>query len=309
MRFYLFCPIVWHEFTCVRIIFLVMWLAASCHSQASLNDDVGYTQLQTELGTALPSGAVRVFQIEADSPADSNQWIADSSDPQFSGKTISDLSSSVAASSGTSGHATGVARRFYGNASSMSPGITDIGAYGVDGWLFDQTVPGGSFNPITLSLTGIPAATDRRIANHSWVGTGLNDPETSMFSPELTASWLRHNDWFTDVDELIQLFGTANGGSGQVLFATCFNGIVAGITQGTSANQVVAVEGNYVAGRAAIHLVTPTANSSSSTPTVASAAALLVDAASSNPSWSESSTTNRNGELIYNAEQIGRAHV
>ncbi|NNC54240.1 MAG: hypothetical protein HKO07_00805, partial [Pseudomonadales bacterium] len=259
-------------------------------AEASLKDDIGYTELSALLGAALPGGAATVFQVEANS---GDNWIPDSADPEFSGKTITGLSAPP--SPGPSAHATSVGRFFYGNTVSTSPAITDIGAHSVFGWLFEHLAPGGS-------LTAAPAASDRRIANHSWVGTGLVD-ESGNFVPDDTSSILRRADWISDVDEMVQVYGANNGSADRVFMATALNGITAGVTDTTHADGVIALDDIYIAGRPAIHLVAPVANTSTSTPVIASAAAVLLDAAQQNPLWSESSTSNRLGTQIYNAER------
>lgn len=276
-------------------------------AHATLKDDIGFTRLQDDLGAAMPVGAVRVFHVEAKfntdpaNPVTTGDWIADSANPEFNGKIISSLSTnpSIAPSS----HATMVGVRFYGNDFSQSPGIADIGAHSTDGWFFQQIAPGGNFNSSTLSFTRIPLATNRRVANHSWVGTGFVDPQTGSFSPDLTASFLRHSDWLSDADELIQVFGANNGSADRVLMATSFNGITAGRIDANHADGVIALDAIYTANRPAIHLVSPENNVSNSAPTISSSAALLIDAASSNPIWSEASTTTRAGLNIQNAER------
>ncbi|MBT8138552.1 MAG: hypothetical protein KJP25_02195, partial [Gammaproteobacteria bacterium] len=214
-------------------------------------------------------------------------WIADAAHPEFAGKTITSLGDPPSPS--PSGHATAVGRYFYGLTLSMSPGITDIGAYNVDSWFLDYLFPNGL-------VLAVPAPTSYRVANHSWVGTGGSDPAQ-------TSTALRHADWVSDVDELAQVYGANNGGN-RVYFATALNGIIAGITAGTSANGVIALDDIYVAGRPALHLVAPVANTSTAAGVISSATALLMDAVNQNPSWSDASSSNRAGVLIYNAERV-----
>ncbi len=261
---------------------LALGLAAPCY--ASLKEDVGYSRLQFELGASLPLGSASVLQVEVD--VGSDEWIADDTHSEFSGKTISSLTLPPAA--GPSGHATTVGRYFYGNNTSMSPGVAVIGAHSVDGWLLQVLAPGSL-------LSATPTTSPHRVANLSWVGD-TNEGDASAF--------LRRSDWVSDIDELIQVFGAANSGNGEKLMATAYNGIVSGITAGTSGNQAVALDSVYVAGRPAINLVTPVTNSSRSAATVSSAATLLIDAASSNPAWSDSTASNRSGAIVYNAERI-----
>ena len=272
---------------------LVLCLSVSVN--AGIKDDLGFTSLSSLLGAGLPDGSgITVFQIEAnDSEGD---WIADAADSQFVGKSIVDFSSPVSVS--TSFHATSVGRIFYGNGSSLSPGINDIAAYSVIGWLLDE-----------LNIdTGFPIESNRRIANHSWVSSGLTDGGGN-FSASLTSSALRLSDWYSSIDEVMQVFGTNNNNSfsnsaSRVLMATAYNGLVVGVSDYTHAENVVALDSIYVAGRVGIDVVVPTSTTSSAAAYGSAASALLMSAAQSNPSWSESSTSNRLGTSIDNAERI-----
>ena len=255
---------------------------------ASIQDDVGYTQLQNQLGASTPDGtSVTVFQIEA-----GDDWMPDTVISQFAGKTIVDLD--ALPSPGISAHATGVGILFYGLASSTSPAITNIGVHSANGWIFEHLEHG----------TGIPDLTQRRIANHSWVGNGLFVGE--VLSPTETSSLLRVSDWVSDVDELIQSYGIANNNNltntaERVLMATAFNGLNVGVTDITHAYAIVPLDTVYVAGRAGIHAVVPQGSTSNSTTIGSSLASLLVEAANSNPAWSSSTRTTRSGLVVQNA--------
>jgi hypothetical protein len=110
----------------VRIIIagmLVIGLSGS--AAADWKFDIGYTALQTELGSALPTGAgVKVTQIEAASGK------PDPANAEFTGKTFTLKSSSLSISS----HATTVGQYFYGNSTSLAPGITNIDCYDSVDW-------------------------------------------------------------------------------------------------------------------------------------------------------------------------------
>lgn len=271
-------------------------IALSGNSVASVNQDVGYSQLVNELGAGVPTGiGVKVFQVEA---AVSDAWLPDPSRSQFAGKSIVDLSSIPSA--GNSNHASSVGIRYYGVGTSYSPDVTDIGVHDVNSWFFE-------FFDVDSSAGFYPALTDRQIVNHSWVGTGFVD-ESGDFSPGANSAVLRLSDWFSATDEIIQVFGSTNNDdypvdNSQVLMATSFNGITAGVSDHSHGYNVVPLDSLYQAGRAAIHLVVPVSGTSFATPDISSAAAMLIDAAKQNPAWSESSTQNRNGNTILNAER------
>lgn len=259
-------------------------------------EDLGLNDLANELGVSLPNGSgIAVFQIEAKLGDDT--WLADAATGEFAGKTITALSS--VASPGFSGHAVNVGRRFYGIANSISLGITDIGAHSTDGWFFDE---------LNLNTTSYPAPTVRRVANHSYVGTGFQDGG-GVFSPSLTALVLKVNDWFSDVDELMQVYSPNNNNlrlttASTVLMATSFNGLVVGVSDFTHGEKVIQLDATYVADRVAINVVVPQSLTSFSAPFGSSAVALLMSAAQANHDWSDGSVTTRAGTIVQNAERI-----
>jgi len=266
---------------------------------ASVKDDVGYTALVDELGVTLADGAnVSVFHVEAGTNG-GGAWIADASNAEFLGKTILSLSS--VASVGTSSHATSVGQRFYGLSSSLAPGITDIGAHEAISWFTDHLGLGSGGDEW-------PDVDNRQVVNHSWVGGLFENPPGSP-SAELTGQVIRFNDWFSAIDEVIQLYGSTNNSNfpsdnSQPLMGSLYNGMLVGVSDFAHGFQVIALDSVYVGGRAAIHIVVPSPTTSNATPYVSSAAALLIDAAKANPGWSDGTTTNRNLDLIQNAERV-----
>jgi hypothetical protein len=245
--------------------------------------DIGYTALQAELGSALPTGAgVKVTQVEA----------AGKPDPlnaQFTGDTFTDKSPSLT----IDGHATGVGQIFYGHSSSLAPGITQINCYTNVDWLY-----------YFLNGPGVPLVSNSRVANHSWVGSS---------SPGTVVSMLSRLDWVVNRDEYIQVVAMNNGSVNVPYMGTSFNAIAVGLSNGTAAR------GSYplattpttpyaLTGRTRPDLVAPDFYTSSATPMVASAAAVLVaeghqagTTLSTDPV--ATFTTNRNGDTIYNSER------
>ena len=141
-----------------RLSFLIILITGN--AWADYRDDIGHTLLQTELGSSLPDGSgVNVAQMEA--TTSSGAWIPDASDPELLAKTIIDQT--FPASNGSSGHATGVAKFFYGDTQSVASGITTINAYSADDWLMS-----GFLN--TGDSGNEPDFSGDRVTNHSWVG-------------------------------------------------------------------------------------------------------------------------------------------
>ena len=258
-------------------------------SAATIAEDLGYDDLSALLGASVPDGAnTSVIQVEAGS-----NWFPDTANADFAGKTIIDLG--VPSSPGTSNHATNVGRRFYGTNLSFTPAITDVGVYDVNGFLFNFL----QFNMLPVST---PWTTDRRVANHSWVGSNFVD-ENDDPVPEATADVLRRLDWVIHEDEYINIAGPNNGGSARPLLTTAYNVVTVGRTDAAHLQTVSALDSVYISGRPAIHVVAPQPSSSTAAPYGSSVAVLLIEAAQNNPGWSSGSTTNRSGDTLYNAER------
>ncbi|BBO68376.1 hypothetical protein DSCA_23060 [Desulfosarcina alkanivorans] len=287
---------------------VLLWLAAPLQA-ASYRDDIGYTGLEDERGTDIPDGTgVGITQVEAEVPVvvdeetgeTAGTWTPDRENDEFAGKTISFKSSSD--TTAASGHATSVGRQFYGNSSSMAPAIVDIDAYETNDWLTSGFLACG------LSLYGNPVqphyewyvqlSSPSRVANHSWVGTTDDDTADSEL--------LKRLDFVVDTDEFIQITAVNNGSTQKSLLSGAFNAITVGRTDACHPIGTIAIDSLYTPGRTCPLLVAPMSTTSSASPIVASAAALLVqtgqDAAlSTDPS--EQSTQNRDGDAITNAER------
>lgn len=267
-----------------------LWLCASSITLAADFTDVGYTALQAELGTGTPTGiGVRVAQVEA--PANDTSggaapiFMPNPSEAEFSGKTVTAVNGNPSGS--FSSHATGVGRLFYGNTSSIAPGVTQIAAYDANRWFNGLSNPSGT---VTIAST--------RITNHSWVGTGDTSAETGQI--------LRMVDRQVHRNESIQVVGLANGNANSPLLGGTYNAISVGRTDGGHQRNTVAVAGDslYGAVRTAPHLVAPESTTSNATPVVSSVAALLVQTGhNAGPTLSRGSATVSGAGTVYNAER------
>ncbi len=266
-----------------RLPLLLILMASS--ALADFKDDVGYTQLDTELGGAAPGGSgVPVMQAEANtsSTAPPPVYLPDPANSAFAGKLITDQSKDT--SGAFSGHATGVGRLFYGTTTSIAPQITAIDAFYANGWLGSDFLRYGSNSK--------PKAYSSRVANHSWVGSaGTGD-----------SNILRRLDWVIETDEFIHAVGVGN-----TLASAAYNVIAVGRTDGVHSTGTSAIDADYIAGRVRPELVAPQSNTSSATPVVGAAAAALVQTGRDNPGLSTDpltlTTTSRSGTTIYNAER------
>ena len=130
------------------LCYAILCVTATVH--ASYKDDIGFTQLMLEEGGNIPDGSgIPVTQAEAASSVVVSDpvYLPDLNAPEFSSKTIT--ARSGAATGKYSSHATAVARTFYGNASSITPGISLVDAYWSDHWMRTAFLtPGGDVKPL-----------------------------------------------------------------------------------------------------------------------------------------------------------------
>ena len=232
------------------ILFAVLLVLFSGASFGSYKDDIGHTQLTIELGAAIPDGSgVNVTQVEADSTNDDPDVIItyspDPANSQFTGKNITDVS---AISTAFSGHATSVGGTFYGNTTSIAPGIFNIDSYEAVDWLT------GGFLLAAQSGSGPkpqPLITTSRVSNPSYGWDGSGEAVNSDF--------LRRIDWLTERDELVQTIAVANVEevTDLPLLTPAYNVISVGRTDGGVLTGSLAVDGVYNANRAKPDIVAP----------------------------------------------------
>ena len=289
-----------NSITSFFIILFCFFTVLVTPAYASYQDNIGYSMLQAELGSSLPSGSgVNVSLVEAATSwvdHDANPetynvpvYLPDPANSQFSGKTLNIMSGSE--SGLYSSHATGTGSLFFGN-SSQSPGINNIDCFLADHWIGTGFLNSGYG---TLK----PLSSSSRVATHSWVG--------SFTSTDDNCKLLRRLDWVVETDEFIQVAAMNNGSTNRPLLGSSFNAITVGRTDSNHPRGSFDLDSTYTAGRVRPDIVAPMSTTSSATPVVASAVALLVDTGHSNPGLSTdpviTHTTNRNGDTIYNAER------
>ena len=272
----------------IRIILALYLIIVSTISMADYKDDIGYTKLATELGINLPDGSgVLVSQTEADTDGVAGppyNYFPDTTDSQFLGKTIVDVTN---LSNQPSSHATGAGRLFYGT-NSIASGITNIYVYEVNNWF--------QAGYLRFGYSTKPLSSPGRIGSHSWVGNTGNLTYDSDI--------LKRLDWVIETDEFIQFVGTKNSTTlNSNLLSAAYNAIAVGKTNGSHSTGSAQIDSTYVSGRTRTEIVAPFSGTSSSTPTVAATAAILIEMGNTNPGLSAGSTSNRNGDTIYNAER------
>lgn len=226
--------------------------------------DIGLADLQTELGSAMPTGTgISISQVEAQEA--STNYRPDTT--VFSGK---DFVFGSGGSTGSSGHATTVGRYLYGpdgtapNAGRAADSAS-IASYEVNGWLQADFLRFGS--------NQAPFTENRHIQNHSWIGSAddaTNDTEI-----------LRRADLVATRDNVVMVYGLNNSvGSVPSLMSSAYNGIAVGRSDGNHSWGTTTVDGS---GRIKPDLVVPTTATSWSTAVVSGAAAMLLEVAENTP--------------------------
>lgn len=230
-------------------------LVGAGQALADWKDDIGYTALKNRIGALLEDGAgVIIAQTEA---TDGNgNYLPDTTDAQFNGKTISD---ETGTNTGANSHATSVGRLIYGNSSSVAPGVTDIRGYSASDWAIN----------VTGAATGTdPAQPDYDIVNASWVARSANISEADA------TAILYHVDAMVDRFDTIVIGASDNSGALPRLLAPSYNSIIVGKSNGTHASGQTTF---YGAGRNKPDIVAPSTTTSSATAMVSSATALLYE--------------------------------
>ncbi|MGB7324451.1 MAG: hypothetical protein WBD31_06240 [Rubripirellula sp.] len=223
-------------------------------------DDIGYTQLQTELGASTPTGAgVAVSMAEA--PDGSANYLPDTSGPNYTGKIVVDQTGT---SAGFNGHASGVASLFFGNTTSVAPGVTNIAAFEANDWVN---------NGLGFSTTTEPVAHPYSVQNHSWIANATAAEIPSVIDLAMRADYLANRD------NVMIIGGANNGATSSVphLLAHSYNAINVGLTSGNHSHGNTTL--SYGAGRPRPDIVAPAGTTSSATPMVSSAAAMLYEVA------------------------------
>jgi hypothetical protein len=247
---------------------LLFLLNVAIPKATGFNTEIGFNALTDALGDDLPDGSgVVVSQVEASAGSENGPYMPDLEDPEVDGKTIINGSNT---NSDYSSHARGVAQRFYGNITSLTPGITDITVYEAGNYLE---------NILKVNKTAGPTAQEFKVQNHSWIGTYTNHNDNPI--PTTIRQALRRFDFTIDNQEMIVAAGLNNGSFTEIpyLFSHSYNAISVGRTDGDHSTGET-ILANYNSGRQKPDIVAPEVNTSYSTSVVSSAAALLYNSGS-----------------------------
>jgi hypothetical protein len=222
-------------------------------------DEIGYIDLQNRLGAGVPDGStIDATQVEAlDS---SSNYLPDTSNSEFSGKTINSMSGSSSVSS----HATIVGEYYYGLQTSIAPSIDPIDVYEVGDW---------ANNVMQFNSSSEPDVEGRRLQNHSWIGSfGTDDYDIDL---------LRRMDLLVQRDGVVVAAGVNNGAATSIphLMGSAYNVLAVGLTNGQSSYGPTLIE---EPGRVKPDIVAPSTKTSWASPIVASAGGLLLETMDAN---------------------------
>jgi hypothetical protein len=238
---------------------------------------LGYSDLEAYLGSGnVPDGSsVSLSIVEA--PVATDTYKINVADSQLSGKTIT-FSPLLDPLTATSWHATNTARYTTGSTWSMTPDVTEIYQMGIAA----STSTGyfGSDFLRTSVNNQAPLVETRDIQNHSWVYASGSSTIDTIF--------IRRHDFAVARDNFVSVVGvnnassvaagspTANPNENRNLLSSAYHAISVGRANGSHAWGDTLLP---VAGRQRPHLVVNADVTSWSTAITSSAAALLMDGA------------------------------
>jgi len=267
-------------------------LGGGASARADGNADVGYTLLQSFLGSDLPTGAgVSVSMVEAvqgtnpntdpyfpvspayvpsvasDPPTPDDFLFGAGTDPLGVGVTFIDGSNKRA--NGLSGHSAGQASVIFGNLQGLAPAVTQVTVYEANHYLNSV---------LNTNRTTAPLPQNFRVQNHSWVGSF---GETVAAEDPQNVKALRRFDYAVDNANggqgLTAVVGLNNFSNMPYLLSHSYNGIAVGRSDGIHSTGLTrtddpAVPGDnaYGPGRSKPDLVAPKPNAGQSISTSSS---------------------------------------
>jgi len=246
------------------LIFAAFCGSASAQLSSTEKADIGFTALQSRLGASMPTGSgVSVSHVEAPVGAAYRPDTTLFSNQSF---TFPSGGNTTASS-----HANSVGQYLYGP-NSLSPDLGDntsgnrVASYEANNWI------GSGFLRLDANLIA-PNVETNDIQNHSWIGTSGN--------VTIDTQILNRLDYAIARDDFLAVVGLNNGSGGAQpnLLAQGYNSISVGLSNGGHSRGTTTING---AGRTKPDIVVPAGVTSYATPTVGSAAALLIEVARSN---------------------------
>lgn len=274
--------------------------------------DVGYDRLLEALGDDAPDGAgIGVSQVEAAQipqgesldytkhpympTPETVEWASG----EISFLDVNNLPDAVSGGSPLySGHATGtVGARIYGNTEGLAKEVTTVEMYEANDWLSNVLRYASTTNPDMADYSVETQTGNRRVENHSWIGTlatqiGGGGPNP-WWDHVNNVKALRRYDYLVDHanlgEGLTAVVGVNNNTNPlPYLLSQGYNSIAVGVSNGNHSSGLTGTSDGtpdnlYGAGRSKPDLVAPGGSTSAATAMVSSAAVLLHDTLSDTP--------------------------
>lgn len=239
----------------------------------------GYQEFQDLLGSDVPVGeGVPIAQIESQDGG--GRYRPDYGEIDFSNVEFDDLTNGSTRNTGTSSHATSVARSFYSNRTefSMARGAHDVAVYETINWLNEIN------NNLNFRIETSPGVL-AKVQNFSWIGTFAPQVNGMNPSPDTPAPANRNRlskfDRLINNDDFTAVVGLNNGSADGIpyLLAHSYNAVAVGRSDGNHSTgltiDTASTSTNYGPGRSKPDLVADALTTSRATATVSSAATVL----------------------------------
>ena len=261
-------------FTLITLLLLLSQPAAAQLSPAT-SIDIGLSQLRDANPELTEGVGVKAHLVEA--------FIGDGYTPNEMDASLSDNSLDIIGfpATGTrsqiySGHALASARHFFGSsgvARDVGTNGLSIDCYAASGKTTpnDNTPTEDWLNSLVLNGGQDPDLSEfdrSTVTSHSYVFTADDNGQLPGFMQRL--------DYIINESDTTAVVGTSNGGRLPPGWTPAYNVIAVGLSSGTHGSGLTTT---YGTGRVAIDVVAPEPNSSTATPVVAGAVAILQDAA------------------------------
>ncbi|MFC4995294.1 hypothetical protein [Rubritalea tangerina] len=238
-------------------------------ASANWRNEVGWSDLQTwtqEEGVILPvTNTVFAGMVEAENGSDKlSIYAPNPSESEFNDITINDVYGETLT---YSGHATGVAKRFFGNQSSISPDILQANVYGTNRFL--------------NLIISYPSSWSENVMSHAYIGNFADsiDSETEEVTEtkeQKSERFCRAFDYSAAEGNILHISGANNNSSTTLphIWSHAYNNITIGRSDGL--HSAGTVPSNFHGEkRQKPELVFPATTTSSSTGSCASIAAVL----------------------------------
>ena len=245
------------------LILISSLILTSASIHADWRDDADFPQLQEYAGTALPDGdGLTVAMTEAATSA--GNFLPNAESSVLSNTSIVNIDNDPV--TGTSGHATNVASRFYGSSGSLTPSVDTANIRSANNFL-------NNF----LGITGQVSSSTEPVMSHAYIF----EAGGGSLTPTQAAELIKRFDFFSASSEVVNIVGMNNGDSDDIPegWGATYNSISVGRTDGNHSSGGTPADYENP-GRQKPDIVVNETVTSWATGALSSASLLLIDKAS-----------------------------